>query len=137
MAVKWRRSRERKCRPGGDDSSGKDRSSLEDISSSLILGEFCQLHCTFGLIFLFQFIPLSFEVVKVASARLAERFGQTHGGVRCGWKIHNLGLLGHGPDRVKGFLLSGLEGFDLCGYLFVCLFSEQLDFCVSQMSVHR
>ena len=68
--VKRGGSRERKRGPGGDDTSGKDRSSLEDISSGLDLGEFCQLHCTLGLLFLIQFVPLSLEVVEVASTRL-------------------------------------------------------------------
>ena len=71
-------SRERERGPGGDHSGGKDGSTLKDVSSSLTLGKPCQLHRTFGLFFLFQFIPLSFEVVEVASARLRGRLGQTH-----------------------------------------------------------
>lgn len=73
-------SRERECGPGGDYSCAKDGGGLDDISNSLTLGEFCQLDCAFGLVFLFQFIPLSFEVVKVVSACLTERFDQSYGG---------------------------------------------------------
>jgi hypothetical protein len=43
--------------------------------------------------------------------------------------------LGHGPHCIKGFLLSGLEGFDLGGHLFVCLLPERLYFCVPEVSV--
>lgn len=56
-------SREREGGPGGDDAGGKDGSSLNNVCSKLTPGEFCHLHCAFGLLFLFQFIPLSLEVV--------------------------------------------------------------------------
>jgi hypothetical protein len=72
ITVERGESRECKRGPGGDDPGGEDRSSLDDISSSLTLGEFCKLDCTFSLLFLFQLIPLPFEVVEMASARLTE-----------------------------------------------------------------
>ena len=50
--------------------------------------------------------------------------------MRYRWKDYDLGVLGHGSHRLEGFLLSGLEGLDLRGHLFVSPFSKGLYFCV-------
>lgn len=73
----------------------------------------------------------------MTSARLMGRLDQTHGCVRCGRETHDLRLLGHGSHCIEGFLLSGLEGFDLGRYLFICLLPERLYFYMARTSVHR
>jgi len=69
-------SSKRKGGPGGDDSGGKDRSTLNDVCSELIAGKPGRLYGTFSLLLLFQFISLSLEVVEMASACLMKWLDQ-------------------------------------------------------------
>lgn len=64
-----RGSRKREGGPGGNNTSGKDRSGLDDVRCNLVPGKPRRLRRTFGV---FQFIPFSLEVVEMTSTCLIE-----------------------------------------------------------------